>query len=135
METATSTSCKKIFDMCCYYTRQGLWWMQGGAPAHCTTAAKVFPLNKFECRVISSGTQIAWPAHFLDLNPLDFYYWALAQKEMYTVKPTTVNEIINVVKRVSEAHRDNVLHSVALTVLKRSNLCLLQNGGHFQHLL
>ena len=27
-------------------TRQGLWWVQDGAPAHCTTAAKDILLNK-----------------------------------------------------------------------------------------
>ena len=46
--------------------------MQGGAPAHCTTAAKEFLLYKFAGRVISRGTQIAWPAYSPDLNPLDF---------------------------------------------------------------
>ena len=50
-------------------------------------------------------------------------------------KPTTVDEFINFVNRFSEEHRENVLHSVALNVLKRANLCEQQNGGHFQHLL
>ena len=31
--------------------------------------------------------------------------------------------------------RENVLYSVALNVLKRANLCMQQNLGHFQHLL
>ena len=92
-------------------------------------------MDKFGGRVISRGTQIAWPAHSPDLNPLDFYYWASAQKEVYSRKPTTVDELFNVVKRFSEEHRENVLHSVALNVLKRANLCVQQNGGHFQHLL
>ena len=109
--------------------------MQGGAPAHCTIAANEFLLNKFGGRVISRGTQIAWPAHSPDLNPLDFYYWALAEKEVYSAKPTTVNELMNVVKRFSEEHRKNVLHSVALNVLKQANLGVQQNGSHFQRFL
>ena len=70
-------------------TKQGLGWMQDGDPAHCTTAAKEFLLNKFVGRVISRETQIAWPAHSPDLNSLNFYYCALAQKEVYSAKPTT----------------------------------------------
>ena len=66
-----------------------------------------------------------------NLNPLDFYYWALDQKEVYSARPTTVDELINVGKRFSEDHRENVLHSVSLNVLKRANLCVQQNGGHF----
>ena len=74
-------------------TRQGLWWMQDGAPAYCNTAAKEFLLNKFGGRVISRGTQIACPAHSPDMTPLDFYYCSLAQKKVHSVKPTTVMNI------------------------------------------
>ena len=86
------------------FTRQSLMWMQDGDPAHCTTATREFLLNKFGGRVISL-TQIAWPAHSPDLNSLDFYCWALVQKEAYSAKPTTVDELINIVKRFSEEHR------------------------------
>ena len=48
--------------------------MHDGAPAHCTTTAKEFLLNKFGGRVINRGTQLAWPAHSPDLNPLALYY-------------------------------------------------------------
>ena len=107
--------------------------MQDSAPVYCPTAAKEFLLTKFAVRVISRSTQIARPAHSPDFNSLGFYYWTLAQKEVYSAKPTTVNELINVVRRFSKEHRENVLRSVALNVFKRANLCVQQNGGHFQH--
>ena len=53
---------------------------------------------------------------------------------MYSAKPTTVDELIILVKRFSE-HRENVLYSVALNVMKSANLCVHQSGGYFQHLL
>ena len=31
-----------------FATRKGLWWMQDGAPAHCTTAAKELLMKSFE---------------------------------------------------------------------------------------
>ena len=108
--------------------------MQDGAPAHCTTAAKEFLLNKFGGRVISRGTQIAWPVHSPDLNLLKFYYWASAQKEVFSAKPSTVDKLINVVKDFQKNIAENVLHSVPLNVLKR-RISVQQNGGHFQHLL
>ena len=127
MKTATSIFLQEniwpIFRS--FAIRQGLWWMQDGGSVHRITAAKEFLLNKFGGSVIiSRGTQIAWPVHSPDFNPLDFCYWTLAQKEVYSAKPTTVDELINVVKRFSEKHRENVLHSVALNVMKRSNLCV-----------
>ena len=64
-----------------------------------------------------------------------YHYRDLPQKEVYSAKPTTVDELFKVVKRFSEEHREYILHSVALNVLKRANLCLQQNGGHIQLLL
>ena len=81
------------------------------------------------------STDIARPARSPNLQPLDFYYWAFAQKKVHSAKPTTVDKLINVVNRFSEEHRENVLHSVALNVLKRGNLCVQQNGGNLKHLL
>ena len=40
---------------------------------------------------------------------------------VYFAKPTTVDELINVVKRFSEGHRENVFHSVALNVNLRGS--------------
>ena len=57
-----------------FETREGFWWVQDGAPAHCTTAAKEFILKMFRGRVISRGTDVARPAHSPDLNPPDFHY-------------------------------------------------------------
>ena len=45
------------------------YWMQDGAPAHCTTQAKFFLVEKFRGRVISRGTEIGWPVHSPDLKP------------------------------------------------------------------
>ena len=56
-------------------TRKGYWWMQDGAPHHCTSLAKDFIIEKFQDRVISRGTPIIWPALSPDLNPLDFHFW------------------------------------------------------------
>ena len=55
-------------------TGRRLWWMQDGASPHCTTVAKQFLLDKFHGRVISQGTDIIWPAHSPDLNPLDIHF-------------------------------------------------------------
>ena len=125
MKTATLASCKKILGPhSVHVLLDKLWGMQEGAPVHCTTAAKENLLNKFGGRVINSRTRIAWPAYSPDLNLLEFYYWVW-ENEMYSAKPTTVNQCCE----------KNVLHSVALNVLKREYLCVQQNEGHFQHLL
>ena len=47
-----------------------LWFMHDGAPPHFLLA-----IRKLLEQWIGQGGQIAWPAHFPDLNPLDCYAW------------------------------------------------------------
>ena len=49
------------------------------------TAAKEFLLEKFNDLVISRGTDIIWPAHSTDVNPLDFFVWTAALKK-FTIR-------------------------------------------------
>lgn len=112
-------------------TRKGYWWMQDGAPPHCTTLAKDFLLEKFNGRVISRGTPINWPAHSPDLNPLDFHFWGEAQNHVYREQPESIESLIQCVKTFAAT----TIRKVADNVLKRAELCLTNNGGHFQHLL
>ena len=72
---------------------------------------------------------------FFRFESFGFLLCGLGSKRSVFAKPITVDELMNVVKRFSEEHCENVLHSVALNVLKRANLCVQQNGGPFQHLL
>ena len=115
--------------------RKGLRWIQDGALAHCTTAVKKFLLKKFRGRMISRGTDVAWPAHSPDLSPLDSHYWALAQRQVYAAKPSIVGEFTNVVKQYSAGCSGEVLKNDALNILRRVRVCVQQSGGHFQHLL
>ena len=78
-----------------FTTRKSLWWIQDGASAHCTNDAKEFILEKFRGRVISRRTDIAWPAHSPDINPLDFHFWTLAQRHVHASNPSTIDEVID----------------------------------------
>ena len=74
--------------------------------------------------VISREIDIALPAHSADLNPMDFYFWALTQRQVYATKLFTVDELINVVKKYAAECREDVLKNIALNVLKWVRLCL-----------
>ena len=66
--------------------------MQDGAQAHCTSEAKGFLVEKFRGIVISRETETEWPVYSADLNPVDFYLWALTQRQVYAAKPPTIAE-------------------------------------------
>ena len=88
-----------------------------------SVTAKEFLLNKFGVRVFSCKIQVAWPAQSPELNSLDFYYWALAQKEGYSAKPTTVDELTVQILVVFYCFLHQLLLSEYLFPLYCSNTC------------
>ena len=62
---------------------------------------------------------------------MDFHFWALAQRQVYATKPSTADELIDVVKQYAAECREDVLKNVALNVLNWARLYLEQRGGHF----
>jgi hypothetical protein len=116
-------------------TRSSWWWMQDGAPAHCTQPVLSFLNEKFGSRIISRRTDIPWPAHSPDLNVLDFHFWAMAQRRVFAVKPETVDALITCIKDFAENYSVEALRKACASVRKRARFCLDVEGGHFQHLL
>ena len=115
--------------------RRNYWWMQDGAPTHCSNAAKKFLLKKCKGRVISHGTVVSWPAHSSDLNPLNFHFWGDAQQQVYREQTGNIKELIECVKKFAAAYGSSTIRRVAENVVKRARQCVDANGGHFQHLI
>ena len=115
--------------------RHKYWWMQDGAPPHCTNLSKQFLLEKFNHRVISRGTPVAWPAHSPDLNPLDFHFWGVAQQHVYREQPDNIEALIQCVSAFAATYDSGTIRKVSENVLKRAKQCSDVNGDHFQHLL
>ena len=74
-------------------------------------------------------------AYSSDFNPLDFNFWALAQGQIYATKPSTVDELINVVKQYSAKCSEEVQKFFDFKILRRVRVCVQQCEDHFQHLL
>ena len=109
--------------------------MQDSAPPHCTIKAKELLNDKFNGRIISRGTDIIWPAHSSDLNPLDFHFWAAAQKVVYTEKSSNIQHLVECVENFALSYDSFIIRRVADNVLKRARECVTAGGGHFQYLL
>ena len=54
--------------------------------------------DKFQRRVISNRLDFLWPAKSPDLNPLDFYFWRVAEARIRKEKPKTIVELKAVVE-------------------------------------
>jgi hypothetical protein len=114
-------------------TRKQLYFMQDGATAHTTNDVLSFLKSKFGERVISRRTNIPWPAKSPDLNILDFFFWSYAQSEVYRRKPSTIDELKDVVEEVCETIGPEMIKNAAANFRKRAEFCVAENGGHFEH--
>ena len=84
--------------------------------------------------MIGCRTDIGLLAHSLKLNPLGFYFWALAQRRVYAAKPSIIAaEVIDVLKQFDSESSEDVLNGLAVNVREKNRLCLEVNGGPFQH--
>ena len=81
-------------------------------------------------RVISRGTEFVWPAHSPDRNPLDFHFWAAAQKQVYLQKPESIGELVECVKQISLSYDQETIRREAMNVVERARMCLRADGGH-----
>lgn len=84
---------------------------------------------------VASSARIIWPSHSPDLTPLDSHYWGAIQKEVYSQKPETMNDLIYCVEGFAESDEEDKIRRVSQNMLKRARLCLRIEDGHYHHLL
>ena len=74
--------------------RKGYFLMQDGAPPpHYTNVALQFLKEKFRGRVINKRSEIIWPAHSPNMNPLDFWFWGYVESQPISKNPRNINEM------------------------------------------
>ena len=111
------------------------WWQQDGASCHTSKKSMAKLREIFGERIISRFANVTWPAHSPDLNPLDFSFWGQAMSKVWEAKPQTINELKVVVENFFSNLSKDYTNKCVFNIKKRAQLCINQNGGHFEHLL
>ncbi|KAJ4427332.1 hypothetical protein ANN_24952 [Periplaneta americana] len=86
----------------------------------------------FDERIISRNL---WPPRSPDLTTPDFFLWGYLKDRVYATRPQTLDDLKHNITQEIQAIDNRVLQRVASNMERRVELCLMQNGGHFQHLL
>jgi hypothetical protein len=86
----------------------------------------------FMGRVISKNL---WPPRSPDLSSADYFLWGILQDKVYKNRPRTIQDLrANITTDINNIDRDT-LRCVSENAVKRANMCLQEEGGHFQHLM
>lgn len=112
-----------------------LYYQHDGAPPHYTISVRNWLDNNFPERWIGRGGPIHWASRSPDLNPCDYFLWGYLKHKVYGSK---IDSLEHLVQRITEeASNINPEHLISTfdNFKKRIDLCLSQNGKHFEHLL
>lgn len=120
-------------------TRQRMWFMHDGAPAHFSLIARNWlnQPNHYANRWIGRGGPVEWPARSPDLNPCDSYLWGHLDALVYT---TPINDVEDLRQRIIHAFQtirntDGILRRVNTSFYRRLEACIQSDGGHFEQFL
>jgi hypothetical protein len=116
-------------------------WQQDGAPAHCGRIVKEY-LNEIFLFWIGRGGNIPethWPPRSPDLTPCDFALWGILKERVYgsNPRPRTVEQLKDrIVEEFQVLRNDGRLcKKITRSVARRYEICVRENGRHFEHLM
>jgi hypothetical protein len=112
-----------------------LWFQQDGAPAHFSRTAREEVTLQFGENWICRGGPIPWPAISHNLTPPDFFLWGAIKERVFWERPTRDNMRERLIAAFREFNDLNVAATVQANFKRRLQLCIEQEGHHFEHLM
>lgn len=116
------------------YIHSDIWFQQDGATAHTSSKARAWLKSRFGNKVISHLTDFPWPARSPDLSPLDFFLWGYLKENVFRTKPNNIDTLKEAIREILSSIDQDTMAAVIANFEKRVNLCIQQQGGHFEHL-
>jgi hypothetical protein len=108
------------------------WYQQGGATCHTSNATMTLLKQFFDDRIISKNL---WPPRSPDLTTPDFFLWCYLKEAVYKNNLRTLVDLKRNIEGAVKKITAGTLLYVSRNMCQRVNLCLQENGGHFQYLL
>ena len=115
--------------------RAELIYQQDGAPAHFSRQVRQFLNAHFPGRWIGRGGPIAWPARSPDLNVLDFFIWGFVKSLIENRRDGTENEVREAILAAFNTITPEMAYRATRSVVRRAELCIEEQGRHFEQLL
>jgi hypothetical protein len=111
------------------------WSQHDGALPHFSRNVQGIFNRMYPNRWIGRGGSRHRPARSPDLNPLDFFLWGYVKIVVYNRPIHNEEDFRNRLQGVFGTITPEMVRASKLNLLRRAQLCLEMNGGHFEHLL
>ncbi|KAJ8914456.1 hypothetical protein NQ315_011397 [Exocentrus adspersus] len=114
-------------------------WLQlvqlDGASAHCSVIVRHHLNEHFPNAWIGRQGPTAWTPRSADLTPMDYFLWGVVKSDVYRVPATTREDMVERILQSFQRISPLVLSNVRRSFRRRAELCLTENGHHFEQLL
>lgn len=91
--------------------------------------------TRFPERWIGRGGPITWPARSPDLNVLDYFVWGYIKSLIEHRRDGPENEIRDAILAAFNTITPEMAHRATNNIIRRAELCIQEQGGHFEQLL
>lgn len=108
------------------------YFQQDGATAHTAQQTINYLQGYYGDRLISRNR---WPANSPDLTPLDFFLFGHLKNKVFQNRLHNLEELEEAIRIELQNITPETLHNVFNNMRRRVNLCIENNGGHFEQLL
>jgi hypothetical protein len=108
---------------------------QDGAPPHFAIIVREWLDHHFPDRWIGRGGPILWAPRSPDLTPLDFFLWGYLKHRVFQHTITNLGNLMETILLESKKISPQQLVNALKHFDKRMEICILANGGLFEHLI
>lgn len=115
------------------YELRDLRFQHDGVPAHQPTAIRFFLKDCFKNQITRYGDSAEWSPRFLDLTPLDFFFWGYIKDQVYATPPTCLQYLCRRIVDASYGVTHSMMRYVHAQLLTRIETCIMSNGELFEH--
>lgn len=116
------------------YIRQRMLFQHDGCPAHFAVNVRDFLNTTYPDKWIGRGSIFPWPPRSPDLTCLDFYLWGRVKDIVFTVKPTTRDNLIERIRNCLQTLSMAEVETAVLSTQERMQKCIENDGKQFEHL-
>ncbi|KYN14904.1 hypothetical protein ALC57_12879 [Trachymyrmex cornetzi] len=112
-----------------------MWFQQDGTPSHYARSSRNALNILYPNKWIGRGSLTPWPPRSPDINHLDFFLWGFIKEKVFSTKPTTRDNMKEIIRQACAAVTPQMLADVRRSLNTRINKCLEVHGNNFKHLL
>lgn len=111
------------------------YYQHDGAAPHFARVVRDWMNEHFQNQWIGRRGYIDWPPRSPDLTVPDFFLWGYLKDRVYGRNPVNLAELRTAITEEVEAISIDMIRKVCRSVPHRFQVCINNNGNHFEHLM